>query len=54
MVSYILTAIEMALDQKVAGMVTGPISKSAMHLAGYRYPGHTELLADRPAPPRWP
>ena len=47
MVSYILTAIEMALDQTVAGMVTGPISKAALHLAGYRYPGHTELLADR-------
>lgn len=47
MVSYILTAIDMALDQKVAGMVTGPISKAALHLAGYRYPGHTELLADR-------
>jgi 4-hydroxythreonine-4-phosphate dehydrogenase len=47
MVSYILTAIEMALNKEVAGMVTGPISKTALHLAGYRYPGHTELLADR-------
>jgi 4-hydroxythreonine-4-phosphate dehydrogenase len=47
MVSYILTAIEMALDQEVAGMVTGPISKASLNLAGYRYPGHTELLAER-------
>jgi 4-hydroxythreonine-4-phosphate dehydrogenase len=47
MVSYILTAIDMAMNQKVAGMVTGPISKAALNLAGYRYPGHTELLADR-------
>jgi 4-hydroxythreonine-4-phosphate dehydrogenase len=47
MVTYILTAIEMALNQEVAGMVTGPISKAALNLAGYRYPGHTELLAER-------
>lgn len=47
MVSYILRAIEMALKQEVAGIVTGPISKAALNLAGYRYPGHTELLAER-------
>ena len=47
MVTYILTAIEMALSQEAAGMVTGPISKASLNLAGYRYPGHTELLADR-------
>lgn len=47
MVAYILTAIEMALGKEVAGMVTGPISKTALNLAGYRYPGHTELLAER-------
>jgi 4-hydroxythreonine-4-phosphate dehydrogenase len=47
MVTYILTAIEMALIEEVAGMVTGPISKASLNLAGYRYPGHTELLADR-------
>ena len=28
MVSYILTAIDLALDQKVAGMVTGPSASS--------------------------
>lgn len=47
MVSYILTAIDMALNQEVAGMVTGPISKTALNLAGYKYPGHTELLRER-------
>jgi 4-phospho-D-threonate 3-dehydrogenase / 4-phospho-D-erythronate 3-dehydrogenase len=47
MVSYILNAIEMAVHKEVAGMVTGPISKAALNLAGYRYPGHTELLAER-------
>jgi 4-hydroxythreonine-4-phosphate dehydrogenase len=47
MVSYILTAVDMALKKEVAGMVTGPISKTALRLAGYQYPGHTEMLADR-------
>ncbi len=47
MVSYIIEAIDMALNHEVAGMVTGPISKTALNLAGYSYPGHTELLADR-------
>ncbi len=47
MVSYILAAIDMALNMEVAGIVTGPISKAALNLAGYRYPGHTELLAER-------
>jgi 4-hydroxythreonine-4-phosphate dehydrogenase len=51
MVSYILTAIDLALKGEVAGMVTGPISKIAMQLAGYPYPGHTELLADRTGAP---
>ena len=28
------------------GMVTMPISKEALHLGGYRYPGHTEMIAE--------
>jgi 4-hydroxythreonine-4-phosphate dehydrogenase len=51
MVSYILTAVDLALMQKVAGMVTGPISKISMKLSGYPYPGHTELLADKTGAP---
>lgn len=33
-------------------IVTAPIAKEAWHLAGVRFPGHTELLADRFASPR--
>lgn len=47
MVAFILRAVDLALQGEVAGIVTGPISKAAMHLAGYPYPGHTELLAAR-------
>jgi len=46
MVSYILKAVDLAMKKEAAGMVTGPISKAALQLAGYRYPGHTELLAN--------
>ncbi len=45
-------AINLAVDATLAGtvdgIVTAPISKSALHAAGHtQYPGHTELLADR-------
>jgi 4-hydroxythreonine-4-phosphate dehydrogenase len=53
MVSYILTAVDLALRRQVAGMVTGPISKLAMNLSGYAYPGHTELLAEKTQTPEF-
>ncbi|MEM8943606.1 MAG: 4-hydroxythreonine-4-phosphate dehydrogenase PdxA [Planctomycetota bacterium] len=44
----IVCATDAALAGSVAGIVTAPISKSALHAAGHtQYPGHTELLADR-------
>jgi len=51
MVSYILAAVDLALTGGVAAMVSGPISKAALKLAGYPYPGHTELLAARTRAP---
>ena len=30
-----------------AGLVTAPVSKTHLHLAGFPYPGHTEFLAAR-------
>ncbi len=53
MVSYILMAIDLALVQKAAGLVTAPISKISMKLSGYDYPGHTELLADKTGTPEF-
>ncbi|MGE5572726.1 MAG: 4-hydroxythreonine-4-phosphate dehydrogenase PdxA [Bacteroidota bacterium] len=43
---YIKTAIELALARKVGAVVTGPIHKEALNLAGYHYSGHTEIFAD--------
>jgi 4-hydroxythreonine-4-phosphate dehydrogenase len=39
-------ATELAIEQKIDGLVTAPLSKSALHAAGHKYPGHTELLAE--------
>jgi len=37
-------AVQMAMREEVSGIVTAPIDKSALHLGGYDYPGHTEML----------
>ena len=47
MVNYILQAVEMAVQDEIQGMVTGPISKVLMHEAGYKYDGHTQLIAQK-------
>lgn len=39
-------ATEIALAGEIDGLVTAPLSKLALHGAGYPYPGHTELLAE--------
>lgn len=44
---YVFTAIDLALADKANGIVTAPIHKQALHLAGYNYPGHTEILAEK-------
>lgn len=44
---YIFKAINMALDEDIAAIVTCPINKAALKLGGSHYHGHTELLADR-------
>ena len=37
-------AVQLALARRVAAVVTGPISKESLHLAGIPFPGHTEML----------
>jgi 4-hydroxythreonine-4-phosphate dehydrogenase len=39
-------AADWAIEKKVDGIVTAPLSKAALHAAGHKYPGHTELLAE--------
>jgi len=45
--SALNAAISAALNGMVSAIVTAPLHKEALHLAGYDYPGHTEILAAR-------
>ncbi|MDA3881210.1 MAG: 4-hydroxythreonine-4-phosphate dehydrogenase PdxA [Prolixibacteraceae bacterium] len=38
-------AIELAMEGKVDGTVTGPINKASIHAAGHKFSGHTEIYA---------
>ena len=39
-------AVSLVIDGGALGVVTNPISKSVLYEAGFRFPGHTEFLAD--------
>lgn len=43
---YIKSAALAAVKGEVAAVVTAPISKEALNMAGHNYPGHTEILAE--------
>ena len=45
-VDYIRSAVGLAMEKRVEGIVTAPISKEALKLAGFPWPGHTEMLAE--------
>lgn len=42
---YIVKAIQYAMEGKLRAVVTGPINKEAIHLAGHDFSGHTEIFA---------
>ena len=44
---YIDTAVSLCSEGLLDAITTGPISKAALNLAGYHFPGHTEMLAAR-------
>ena len=43
--TYIESAIRLAVESEISALVTAPISKKALELAGLTWPGHTEILA---------
>ena len=44
---FVIRSADMALKHEVDAIVTAPLNKEAMHMGGYNYPGHTELLAEK-------
>jgi 4-hydroxythreonine-4-phosphate dehydrogenase len=45
-VENVRKAVELALKGDVDAVVTAPVSKESLNLAGHLWPGHTELLAE--------
>jgi 4-phospho-D-threonate 3-dehydrogenase / 4-phospho-D-erythronate 3-dehydrogenase len=43
---YVERATGLARAGRVGAIATAPLNKEAMHLAGHKYPGHTEILAE--------
>ncbi len=50
-VEWLKHAIRLAMDGKLDGIVTCPLNKEGIHLAGYHYSGHTEVLAEMTSSP---
>ncbi|KCB27427.1 4-hydroxythreonine-4-phosphate dehydrogenase PdxA [Bordetella hinzii] len=44
---YLCRAIDAAMAGEIRAIVTAPLNKHSMHLAGIDQPGHTEILAER-------
>jgi 4-hydroxythreonine-4-phosphate dehydrogenase len=42
---YVRRAVSAAMDARAAAIVTAPLCKESLHMAGIDYPGHTEMLA---------
>ena len=49
---YVIASIEAGLAGQVDAVATAPLNKAAMHAAGHKYPGHTEIFAERMKAPR--
>ena len=43
---YIEKAVDLWRGGRIAAIATAPISKRAINLGGYNFPGHTEFLAE--------
>ncbi len=43
---YITKAIDLAMNRRVAAVVTAPINKKSLKMAGIPYDGHTEIFAE--------
>ncbi|OYD15555.1 4-hydroxythreonine-4-phosphate dehydrogenase PdxA, partial [candidate division WOR-3 bacterium JGI_Cruoil_03_44_89] len=42
----LIRAIQLLKKKKISSLVTAPVSKKAISMAGYDFSGHTEMLAD--------
>ena len=47
-------AVSFALSGEASGVVTAPIAKAPMYASGFRFPGHTEFIAELTADAPYP
>ncbi|HTN39522.1 MAG TPA: 4-hydroxythreonine-4-phosphate dehydrogenase PdxA, partial [Asticcacaulis sp.] len=45
-IEWIKTGVDLCLSGKARALVTCPIAKSVLYATGFKFPGHTEYLAD--------
>jgi 4-hydroxythreonine-4-phosphate dehydrogenase len=50
---WIEQAVNLAMAGQVRGIVTAPIAKAPLYAAGFRFPGHTEFIAELTADAPW-
>ncbi|MBI5774919.1 MAG: 4-hydroxythreonine-4-phosphate dehydrogenase PdxA [Verrucomicrobia bacterium] len=43
----VIAAIEAGMRSEVDAVTTAPLNKESLHAAGHKYPGHTEIFAER-------
>lgn len=43
---YVVRAIRLAMERRVCAVITAPISKESINMAGHHYSGHTEIFAE--------
>ena len=43
---YVVRGIQLGMEKKIHAVITGPINKEAINLAGHHYSGHTEIFAE--------
>jgi 4-hydroxythreonine-4-phosphate dehydrogenase len=46
-VEYIMKGLDLTMDGRIDAIVTAPISKEAVKMAGFEFAGHTELLKEK-------
>ncbi len=46
-IESVSVAAKFAMNKQIDGIVTAPLNKAAIHLAGFKVPGHTEFLAEQ-------
>lgn len=51
---WIEQAVNLALSGEASGVVTAPIAKAPLYAAGFRFPGHTEFIAELTADTPFP